>query len=395
MRALFLGPTGVNMREAITAVARYFYRARGLPEDLEDREARRALAVYFLEDFLRAKVDWVAFLSSDDYRWQEEEWRSAFVRMLRRVADEGSENVVVGMNLPFFNRSRFFPAFDLSPFRELRPDVVVTLIEEEHVMWRRVQMREERGRRTGADFRLKDIVAWRNTTILLADIISRELGVDNYVVAVKHPASTFYKLLFERNALRVYLSFPITAVRDKKEARAEIDGFRRRMHGRFVAFDPLMVDERALRTALASSRGDVVEVRAEDVWNVPAGVEPACGDEADLYPVRIPRDQVEEVLRDLDNIIRYKDFRYIQQSDAVAAYRPFMGKTLSRGMFAEINYALNTAHKRVFIYWPKDDWEPGMESPFDPSLGVVEQDLDRLVADLETYEEELKSLRGA
>ncbi|MEZ0248178.1 MAG: hypothetical protein ABWJ97_02790 [Thermoproteus sp.] len=393
MRALFLGPTGVNMREAVSAVARHFYRLKGLPEDPQDKEARRTLAVYFLEDFLRAKVDWVAFLSSDDYKWQEEEWRAAFGRMSRRIADEGAEHVLVGMNLPYFNRSRFFPAFDLSPFRELKPDVVVTFIEEEHVMWRRVQMREERGRRTGAEFRLKDIVAWRNTTILLADIISRELGVDNYVVAVKHPTSTFYRLLFDRWALKVYLSFPITAVRGDERARAEIDSYRSAMHNRFVAFDPLMVDERALRTALARSGGDVVEVRAEDVWNVPRGLEPACGDEEGLYPVRIPREQVEEVLRDLDNIIRYKDYRYIQQSDAVAAYRPFMGRTLSRGMFAEINYALNTAHKRVFIYWPKEDWEPGMESPFDPSLGVVEADLDRLMADLEAYEEELRRLR--
>jgi len=393
VRVLFIGPTGVNMREAVSAVANYFYRSRGLPEDLEDREARRALAVYFLEDFLKARVDWVAFLSSDDYRWQEEEWRSAFGRMLRRINDEGAENVAVGMNLPFFNRSRFFPAFDLSPFRELRPDVVVTFIEEEHVMWRRVQMREERGRRTGADFRLKDIVAWRNTTILLADIISKELGVDNYVAAVKHSASTFYRLIFDKGTLKIYLSFPITAVRDRREARAEIDRYRVSMHSRFVAFDPLMVDERALRTALANSKGDVVEVRAEDVWNVPAGIEPACRDEADLYPVKIPRDQAEEVLRDLDNIIRYKDYRYIQQSDAVVAYRPFMGKTLSRGMFAEINYALNTAHKRVFIHWPEEDWEPGIESPFDPSLGVVERSLDRLIKDLEAYEEELRRLR--
>lgn len=388
MRALFLGPTGVNLRETVGSIARYFYRARGLPEDLEDKESRRSLAVYFLEDFLRAKVDWVAFLTSDDYRWQEEEWRSAFTRMLRRLADEGAANIIVGMNLPFFNKSRFFPAFDLAPFRELRPDVIVTLIEEEHVMWRRVQMREERGRRTGADFRLKDIVAWRNTTILLADIISRELGVDNFVVAVKHPASTFHKLIFERS-LRVYLSFPITGVREDPKAREEIDEYRRAMHQLFTAFDPLTVDERALRVALEKGQGSTVEVRAEDVWNVPRGIEPACKDEEGLYPVRIPREQVEEVLRDLDNIIRYKDYRYIQQADAVAAYRPFRGGRLSRGMFAEINYALNTAHKRVFIYWPEED--SGVESPFDPTMGVVERDLNKLIEDLKAYEEELKT----
>lgn len=388
-----MGPTGVNMRQAVYSIAGFFYSREGLPEDPGDKEARKALATYFLEDFLRAKVDWVAFLSSDDYRWQEEEWRGAFVRMLRRIADESPRNAVVGMNLPFFNRSRFFPAFDLSPFRELKPDIVVTLIEEEHVMWRRVQMREER-RRTGADFRLKDIFAWRNTSILLADIISRELGVDNYVVAVKHPVETFYRLLFEPLSLKAYLSFPITGVRDRREAREEIDGFRRALHRRFTAFDPLTVDERALRVALESSKGDVAEIEAEDVWNVPPDLRPACRDEEELYPIRIPRDQVVEVLRDLDNIIRYKDYRYIQQSDAVAAYRPFRGRAMSRGMFAEINYAVNTAHKRVFVYWPREDWEPGMESPFDPSLGVVEGDFDKFLRDLEAYEEELKRSRA-
>jgi adenylate kinase len=392
VRALFIGPTGVNMRQAVSSIADLFYARRGLPQG-EDKEARRALSTYFLEDFLRAKVDWVAFLSSDDYKWQEEEWRSAFSRMLRRISDEAPQNAIVGMNLPFFNRGRFFPAFDLAPFRELKPDVVVTLFEEEHVMWRRVQMREER-RRTGAEFRLKDILAWRNTSILLADIIARELGVDNYVVAVKHPVETFYRLLFEPHRLRVYLSFPITGVREDRAAREEIDRFRGAMHARFIAFDPLTVDERALRVALSKSSGDVVEIRAEDVWNIPPSLSPASKDEEGLYPVRIPRDQAEEVLRDLDNVIRYKDYRFIQQSDAVAAYRPFRGKSLSRGMFAEINYAINTAHKRVFVYWPKEDWGPGMESPFDPSLGVVEGDLAKLIRDLEAYEEELRASRG-
>ena len=65
-----------------------------------------------------------------------------------------------------------------------------------------------------------------------------------------------------------------------------------------------------------------------------------------------PMEQVEEVLGDIDNIIRYKDFRYILQSDAVVVYRPFMRGMFHRGVFSEIMYASNTAHKRLFIYMP-------------------------------------------
>jgi adenylate kinase len=82
------------------------------------------------------------------------------------------------------------------------------------------------------------------------------------------------------------------------------------------------MDERALRTA--RRRGEVRVVEAGDRWLLPDGVRPAVKDEPELYPMEIPADQVEEVLADIDNLIKFKDLRYILQSDAVAAYRPFM-----------------------------------------------------------------------
>lgn len=81
----------------------------------------------------------------------------------------------------------------------------------------------------------------------------------------------------------------------------------------------------------------------------------AVEDEPELYPMEIPADQVEEVLADIDNLIKFKDFRYILQSDAVAVYRPFMRRLFHQGVFSEIMYATNTAHKRLVIYWPPED----------------------------------------
>jgi adenylate kinase len=99
--------------------------------------------------------------------------------------------------------------------------------------------------------------------------------------------------------------------------------------------------------------------------------------------MEIPADQVEEVLADIDNLIKFKDFRFILQSDAVAVYRPFLKKLFYRGVFSKIMYAANTAHKRLFIYRPPEDKVLGMDSPFGPRVGTVEEDLEKFFQQLE------------
>jgi len=75
--------------------------------------------------------------------------------------------------------------------RAFKPDVALTLIEEAHVIWRRIQLREAK-ERTGAALRLKDVFAWRTASILIGDIIAKALGIPNVVIAVNHPAKTIY-----------------------------------------------------------------------------------------------------------------------------------------------------------------------------------------------------------
>ena len=371
MRVLAIGTTGVKMREV----------AREL-EECHKAEGKGRLGMYFVEDELKREVDWLIFLDSDDYYWQDRVWREATARAIARAEEEGVDHAAIFMNLPYFRKSRFFPAVDISLLRAFKPDVVLTLIEEAHVIWRRIQLREAK-ERTGAALRLKDVFAWRTASILIGDIIAKALGIPNVVIAVKHPAKTIYGVSIGGRRPRFYLSFPITNVRRDPEARKEIDSFRAKAHMRLGAFDPLTMDERILRTG--ERRGNVVVVHAEDRWLLPAGIKPAVEDEAELYPMEIPMEQVEEVLGDIDNIIRYKDFRYILQSDAVVVYRPFMRGMFHRGVFSEIMYASNTAHKRLFIYMPHEDRVAGMDSPFDPGVGVVDEDLEALFASIESF----------
>jgi adenylate kinase len=379
VRAVVVGTTGVNMR-ALAASLDSFHKGQG----------RGGLGLYFVEDELRREVDWVNFLDSDDYFWQERVWREAVARAIGRAEEEAAEHALLFMNLPYFWKSRFFPAVDIAVLRAFKPDMMLTLIEEAHVIWRRIQIREER-EKTGARLRLKDVFAWRTASILIGDTVAKALGVPNVVVAVKHPVRTIYGIALRGARPRLYLSFPITLVRDDPEARREIDKFRAAMHRRFYAFDPLTMDERVLRTA--RRRGEVRVVEAGDRWLLPDGVRPAVEDEPELYPMEIPADQVEEVLADIDNLIKFKDFRYILQSDAVAVYRPFMRRLFHRGVFSEIMYATNTAHKRLVIYWPPEDKEPGMDSPFDPGVGTVEENLDSFFQQLEKLTSRFSALR--
>jgi len=379
VRVIVIGTTGVNMR-ALAASLHSFHQVQG----------REKLGLYFVEDELKKEVDWVNFLDSDDYFWQERVWREAVASVVGRAEEEAAEHALLFMNLPYFRKSRFFPAVDIAVLRAFKPDMLLTLIEEAHVIWRRIQIREER-EKTGARLRLKDVFAWRTASILIGDTVARALGVPNVVVAVKHPVRTIYGIALQGARPRFYLSFPITFVRDDPEARREIDKFRAAMHERFYAFDPLTMDERVLRTA--RRHGDARVVEAGDRWLLPDGVRPAVEDEPELYPIEIPADQVEEVLADIDNLIKFKDFRYILQSNAVAVYRPFMRRLFHRGVFSEIMYATNTAHKRLFIYWPPEDKVPGMNSPFDPGVGTVEEDLSNFFQQLEKFTSRFSALR--
>jgi adenylate kinase len=379
MRVIVIGTTGVNMRALATSL-----------DAFHKRQGRGRLGIYFVEDELRKEVDWVNFLDSDDYFWQERVWREAAAKAIGRAEEEAPEYALLFMNLPYFRKSRFFPAVDIAILRAFRPDMLLTLIEEAHVIWRRIQIREER-EKTGARLRLKDVFAWRTASILLGDTIAKAIGVPNVVIAVKHPPKTIYGIALQGAKPRFYLSFPITLVRDEHESRREIDNFRRVMHERFYAFDPLTMDERVLRTA--KRRGEVKVVEAGSRWLLPEDVKPAVEDEPELYPMEIPADQVEEVLADIDNLIKFKDFRFILQSDAVAVYRPFMKKLFHRGVFSEIMYATNTAHKRLFIYWPPEDKVPGMDSPFDPGVGTVEEDLEKFFQQLEKFTSRFSALQ--
>lgn len=166
---------------------------------------------------------------------------------------------------------------------------------------------------------------------------------------------------------------------------AQVDAFRMRLHEQFTVFDPLSIDERILSQAYdCRAKGeDHVAVELAARW--PTGF---SGEYASMaapydsaYPLSIPVDEIEEAINDIDRQIEARDFRLINQVQAVAAYRPDYGQHRSRGVSSELQYAAQTAGIPVHLIWDESEDGPYATSPFG-YFGTRHQGIDQLISAL-------------
>jgi adenylate kinase len=395
MRVLFTGTTGIKMKETVSDLAMHFYEKNKQKPDLENIHSREHLSIYDVEEEIKRETDFTAYLDSDNYKWQESIWEQAAQRILQQQEKQKPKNSFICMNVPYFRKSRFFPAIPVDLIKRLELDVIVTLIEEAHLIWQRITTRNVKFP-TRSNFRLREIFSWRAATILTADCLAKTLSalnperppVKNYVVAVKHPRQMLYKLIFEPESLTVYASFPISSTRDDPGKRKQIDDFRMRLHKYFCVFDPATIDERVYQLALKKQEKGTIEIQETDRWPLPKGFS-LCKEDKSDYPIRIPVDQLKEVVEEVDNNIRFRDYRMISQSKSLVAFRPNFGKRPSRGVTAEIFYANDVANVRCFIFSPKEDHDKGA-TPFE-GIGIVRDNLDDLFKDLTSYQQQTSS----
>jgi len=99
-----------------------------------------------------------------------------------------------------------------------------------------------------------------------------------------------------------------------------------------------------------------------------------------VFPIDIKISEIQEVAEKkttpqgedpsvIDNHIRERDFRLIDQSDTMVAFRPNISGTITGGVTAEANYASQINPKTWYYFWPKDDGD--IESgPFKPFAGI-------------------------
>ena len=369
MRVLFTGQTGIDKKIQLQALGEYCaQKGRSIQAifnigDIMYAESRRSglrLAEGKILDLPLAQLGALR--------------RSAFNVVRNEVAEK--TNVLVNSHAVFRWNNRLFRAFELPEVRDLRPDVIVTLIDDvEAVKLRLDQFKESGELPPDTRYSLKDLLVWREEEMLASEILASVLETPHYVLGVSleeevstMPLDVMYSLIFEPWKMTSYVSYPISGARSRPDVWEKVVEYRRLARKYLTAFDPLMIDEKRLVDLAQRSPDGTDEVECTALGQT----------------VRLSRREIEAIAYDIDGQIVARDYKLIDQSEMIVAYFPVdaSGEPLiAGGVQSEIEYAAASTKKVVIL------WEASREpTPFIGQRGDV------LVRSLEELEEHLRSI---
>jgi len=266
--------------------------------------------------------------------------------------------------------------------------------------WETINARERQSA-SNSYFHLPEILAWRSAEISSTANLAQNLyvsansyltperlsllirshpevsglfgqAVPHFIFAIKHPAQTLYQLLFRRDLLLTYASYPITNTRNDLQGRTEIDNYRQRLFdcAFLTILDPLTIDELRFKPPEEYSQDSLLRPRWQLSFGPPmAGEVDAISNPFEGYNVLQPGSFRESVARHIEA----RDYHMVSQANCVAAYRPFYGGPLgsgkppasspSGGVDKELFYAL-VESKLIYAVHPPEDRRAGTSLNF-------------------------------
>lgn len=261
--------------------------------------------------------------------------RSVFKDIIAKARQ--APNLIINTHATFRWRHGLFPAVDFDQMRQIKADMYICLIDGVPAMHQRLLAQH------AIDHTLKDLIVWREEEIICTEMLCK--GIDDkipfYCLArgcEEDTTRTFYRLAFERQAKRAYLSFPMTAVARMETVVEEINAFRVQMKERFVCLDPGDLEEAYLPMEAERARfdgRDVMDVKTSD------------------GTVRLKTDEVRQIERDINSQIYARDFLLIDQADMIISFIPAQpdGRAaISSGVERELQHA-HEAAKEVYVIW--------------------------------------------
>ena len=271
--------------------------------------------------------------------------RRAVFKEILRIADE-HDHVLVNTHATFRWRHGLFAAFDFDQIKAFAADDYITLLDNAESVHQRLNREHD------LDHSLKDIMVWREEELLATEILANILqGYGHFFMLSRgrniSTIQTIYRLLFERDKKKVYLSFPMSHVMDLPDTLAEIGRFKTTINEHFICFDPGDVDEFVLHTTALKA---LEEGQTTIVVNASDG------------PITLKTADVAQISGDIMGQIYARDFKMVDQSDMIISLIPQLpsGKPgLSSGVERELHHAFEGG-KEVYVIWACQ----GTPSPF-------------------------------
>jgi adenylate kinase len=262
--------------------------------------------------------------------------RRAVFKEILKIAEQHA-HVLVNTHATFRWRHGLFAAFDFDQMKAFNADAYITLLDNAESVHQRLSRDHD------IDHTLKDIMVWREEELLATEILANILKGYGHFFMISRGRNiptmqTIYRLMFEREKKKVYLSFPMSHVMDLPDTLAEIDRFKAAINEHFITFDPADVDEfilHKLADDAVQAGKDEIEVQAAD------------------GPVRLKTQQVVQISGDIMGQIYMRDFKMVDQADMIISLVPELpsGKPgLSSGVERELHHAFEGG-KEVYVVW--------------------------------------------
>lgn len=281
-------------------------RAEGHVHEVELHDVGQIMREYAEID--NPGVNWDLILDADEVQLRH--LRSlALQGVVASVASRPMALHLIDMHLSFRWRAFLTKGIDVHALEPFRPKVrcFVNLIQD-------LSQLQERLQPTGwGDRQILELLVWRDEELFLSTLYADMLDRSScFVLPVAEPPEMLERIIWHPEVRRVYLSFPITAIQNDDPAREEIRRFRDRLREFAVVFDPY-----------ASKDYDETDTRPE----------------------------MSALRREIGEVTRVRDYRFIDQTEAVVVYYP--KKVPSKGVDAEMAHAHKTG-KPIYAYCPED-----------------------------------------
>ena len=247
------------------------------------------------------------------------------------------EHVIINTHATFRWRHGLFPAFDFYQMRQLNPDLFVCMIDGVEPLHLRLK-REHRIQHT-----LKDLIVWREEEVLATQMMQQGTNENApcYILArgiETNTAEMFYRLAFEPQRRKAYLSFPMTHVAGMNDVLETIGQFRESMKTILTCFDPGDLEE-----AYLPYYAEQAKEKGKSCFEV------SVGDEQFL----LDTEEVRQIEPDINSQIYARDFALIDQADMIISFIPELADgmpALSSGVERELQHA-HEAAKQVYVIW--------------------------------------------
>lgn len=392
MRVLVLGTSGVQKRPYIENVADIAADEAGYG-GLDSPAFGQFIRIYDLDERIREVEGGLPGYTSwlSNVAGHEEDIRNELSNVLNEVGDysPGPPHIFLLLHTVYYRKRNFFSALSYDMIDEFNPTVAISLIDDFYDVSASIREREQEIR-TESAMSHGEVLQWRNVELMMTDFLTSQLpSVEkHFVVAKKHPPEMVRRLLFERNRLRLYSAYPMRNTRTTSDRIRELNSYRERLGEEFTVFDPATIDERPIMSRNTVDGEDYIVDQVDSevlLKRQPVAYDRSEPAELEAYPPDVSIHDFLEHVETIDQSIERRDFRLIDQSDAMIGYRPnWSGEGVSSGVSSEADHARRT-NTPAYVVHKEEDGQRA-EGPFRMSA-TYHETLDGLIDDLSAWQE--------